>query len=839
MLVGSAGFAHAGTIRGTVYVDADESGTFSAGDPVVEGAAVFFETSLSALTGPNGTFTLQAPDTDGLVWVRALDGFVPGPVFAAVAGGSASGVDLALRPAAPGGTAFIHASDPHVGLDEYGVPRELSAADLLFAIDQAVDPTTPPMFAVVTGDLVNGANRAEFESVREIAAELPVPLVPVPGNHDWYDGGANYRATFGPPTYSFDAGGRRFVVLNDNGREAQWRAFLALDAATGAPPSRPVIAFMHRPPTDAQLDSLETAGVGALFTGHWHSNMLIERGNLTEYNTEPLIRGGLDSTPAGYRIVELGADGLVVTHHTLTVQPEIEIVHPTGEICSDDPVELIAAVELGPGDVTVTAEAGGDSVPLERAGGWSWRGAVDLGSAQSGTIRVRARRGAMEVTAERAWTRCPRSEAPELRDWPQLGGGPQHRGASELPIPPPLMTLWARAVGGHIHGGSPIAAGGRVFVSISDFAGRDRGAVVAYDAASGAELWRHRAGGAVRNAPAASDGVLVFARIDGVVEALAADSGQPLWQFDLGQGLEENESILEAAPTISDGVVYVGVQRRFAALELETGALIWDADPATHSTLSSGAAAAVRDGTLVGSVGRGLDGAFAWSAAGGSEMWRTSPSLVTGLQGSPVFGVDTVYVTNSRGDVSAVSPESGEVHWTTTVLDDTNSWDYAIVGTPAFAGGRLFVPTQYGELAALDGRSGKVSWRLAAGESQLFIAHRNSLSHAFAASPAVTRDTLWLGGADGLLRAVDPSSGDTLWTFDLGSPVTAGVAPAGEVLFVATYDGTLRAMAASSSPLPETPGGCGCESTGGGPGATSLVYLVALVAIRRRRRRSS
>jgi outer membrane protein assembly factor BamB len=818
---------NAGTLSGSVYVDVDGSGSFSLGDDVVSGAAVFFETSVVAITDASGQYVLDAPDTDGLVWVRAPNGFVPGPVFAPVGPSGADGIDLALTPHPERHAAFIHASDTHIGKNELGIDREFSFDDLASAIDQAFDPDAPPAFLAITGDLVNGANRREFEALAEGARALPLPLVPIPGNHDWYDGGDNYRAVFGPPMYSFDAFGTHFIVLNDNGRASSWQAFLGLDLGAGVEPDAPIVAFIHQPPTDAQLQVLALAGVTALFSGHWHSNMVIEHGSLTEYNSQPLLRGGADTTPAGYRLVEMTADGLQVSHHAVVVSGHADITYPTGDICAGDRIDVIAGVELGPGNVEVEVETeDGAIIRLEPAGGWAWRGEIDVGVAGGGTLRVTARRGARTVSAERRWARCDPGLDPIVGEWPQLGGGPTHRGVSSMPIEPPLATLWARTVGGHLHGGSPVVADGRVFVGISDFAAARSGAVAAFDAATGEPIWRREVGNGVRNAPAVSGDTLVFGRADGIVEAVDVATGEPRWQVDLGTGLEANHRRLQAAPTIAGDVVYIGVHRRFAAIELATGDVIWEAAPAAGVTMTSAAAAAVSGDTMVATVARGRDGAFAWNKSSADEMWRTSRAVALGVHASPVVGANLVYLANAEGDVHALSLATGEIEWSVSLVSAGN-WDYAIVGTPVLAENRLFVPTQYRHLVALDASNGEVQWRIEAGESRLPVAHSSTIARSFSGSPALAGEVLWVGGVDGVLRALQPESGDELWRVDLGSPITAGLAPAGEILFVATYDGTLRAMAKRGE-LPDR-SGCGCSEGAAGGGAPTL-FLIALCA---------
>ena len=56
-----------------------------------------------------------------------------------------------------------------------------------------------------------------------------MPYVPVPGNHDWYDGGATWFAHYGPDNYSFDIASMHFVVWNMAMTETEIRDYLGAE----------------------------------------------------------------------------------------------------------------------------------------------------------------------------------------------------------------------------------------------------------------------------------------------------------------------------------------------------------------------------------------------------------------------------------------------------------------------------------------------------------------------------------------------------------------------------------------------------------------------------------
>lgn len=59
-------------------------------------------------------------------------------------------------------------------------------------------------------------------------------------------------------------------------------------------------------------------------------------------------------------------------------------------------------------------------------------------------------------------------------------------------------------------------------------------------------------------------------------------------------------------------------------------------------------------------------------------------------------------------------------------------------------------------------------------------------------TPAWHQDTLYVGGADGWLYALNARSGSLVGALDLGSPITAPPVAGEGGLIVACYDGTVR-----------------------------------------------
>jgi MYXO-CTERM domain-containing protein len=812
-------------VGGRVYVDEDHDGAFSAGDTPVANAIVWMGRSARVKTGADGRYSLTA--ADGVVWVRTPDGFTPYPPWRHVsaAGGT---VDFPLaRATAAGPLRFVQASDSHVGVVDGPAAGK--------ALAQAATVSPPPWFVVITGDLTQGNLDEEFSALDQGVGDMPVPFVAVRGNHDSYDGGATFEKYLGPATYSFDVAGTHVVVMQSTEPGVIF-PFLDADLADVAP-GTPVIGFLHYPPAAAAdepfVSGLRTRGVTRLFTGHWHETHVLDYGGVVDYNVSPLVMGGIDMTPGGWRVVTVDGAGVHMQFHTTVEAPVLRLVHPRpGGCVPAGALPILAAAEDGGAPLVVTARVDqGAGIELSALGGWA-RGATTTVAAGTHTIDVTADRAGFDPVQATFCVDAAATAPAAGADWPQLQGGPRHLGATAAEVAPPLRVAWARAVGGHLRGGSPVLAAGRLFVPVVDPGGGVRGGVVALDAATGATLWEWRIGHNVHNAPAVDGGVVVAAADDGVVHGLDAATGAERWTVDLGDGLPRIASTLCAAPTIVDGVAYVGVVLNLAAIDVASGAVLWQRDPTSEPVGSTFSSLAVDAGVVVGMFGRGYHGMVAFDAQTGEPKWTGPGQLILGGGGSPVVSDGKVYTGNSASDFFAADLASGDIAWQTTLADGGGEWSYWLMGTPAMAAGRLYVPSQAERLFAVDAASGATLWTVSAGDSVLHPTHYEVVTRSFASSPVVTGGIVWAGAADGILRAIDAATGDVVWSTDLGVPVLSGLVPSSPYLYVSTWDGTVRAFVRDATPPP--PQGSGCSV--GGPGAFGPLALLGLVALRRRRR---
>jgi 3',5'-cyclic-AMP phosphodiesterase len=163
-------------------------------------------------------------------------------------------------------------SDPHMRL---GPDDQGSATALARAVQAVLELEPVPDAVLVTGDLAEHADPAEYARVRELLAPLPMPVHVVPGNHDDpramrehfpLDGDGEYR-------YTATCGSLR-VVACDTSRRGRDDGELDLDwLEAQLHDETPTIVAMHHPPLDTGIGGLDKIGLppaqrtalGALF----------------------------------------------------------------------------------------------------------------------------------------------------------------------------------------------------------------------------------------------------------------------------------------------------------------------------------------------------------------------------------------------------------------------------------------------------------------------------------------------------------------------------------------------------------------------------------------------
>lgn len=178
---------------------------------------------------------------------------------------------------------FIHITDTHLVEQGHALYGLDPCKRLARCLDSVIQDHSDAGLCVVTGDLAHVGHRDAYRQLSEQLARLPMPVLPILGNHD---NRANFREFFpqvqtdanGFVQYEAPIGEYRGIFLDTNEpgvshgvlceKRAQWLADrLAED-------DRPVLLFMHHPafplgiPSMDRIALLETGPFQAALQGH-------------------------------------------------------------------------------------------------------------------------------------------------------------------------------------------------------------------------------------------------------------------------------------------------------------------------------------------------------------------------------------------------------------------------------------------------------------------------------------------------------------------------------------------------------------------------------------------
>jgi outer membrane protein assembly factor BamB len=316
--------------------------------------------------------------------------------------------------------------------------------------------------------------------------------------------------------------------------------------------------------------------------------------------------------------------------------------------------------------------------------------------------------------------------------WPQWRG-PQRDGVSTetgwrkdwSEVPP--HKLWTAQVG--VGMSSPVVAGGRLITQGND--GKDHDMVIALDAATGAELWRHTFSCAstvhempiVPNGPGATPTVAaghVFALSrEGDLLCLDVTSGQPAWSKNLVKDLGGKRPVYgyTQSPLIVENRIFLDLgcaeekTGSTVALDAATGEVKWRAGSGEAGY--SSARVLERDGKRYVAMfkGQALD---VFDPADGRVIWshKTTARDFTNSQ-TPVFVGHRILVSNTGTDLAKLLDwDAGD---TPNVHEVWSHKQFAMLfNNPIVTAGTLFAFNEkrrgHVEFTAIDAATGESRW---------------------------------------------------------------------------------------------------------------------------------
>jgi outer membrane protein assembly factor BamB len=287
------------------------------------------------------------------------------------------------------------------------------------------------------------------------------------------------------------------------------------------------------------------------------------------------------------------------------------------------------------------------------------------------------------------------------RPWPTYGFDIGRQHISPYRHRPPYRRLWKIDAHDTLEF-PPTLAYGRVYLA------QQKGLFFALDAKTGKVDWKKDTNRCAASSPTIGKGV-VYQSYMHPVECLQDQAGANgyvvAWDADTGRQLWRHETApVESSPLLRNDTLYVGTWNNdVIALNAKTGRQKWrfqaDNQVNTSAAYWKGRIFIASDGGTLYALNTG-SGKLAWSAQsnssfGSREFWYATPTIAYGR----------VYIGNTDGTMYVYGAKTGNLLWARPL----GSYIY---GAAAVYRRKVFVGTYDGKFYALDAATGDTRWEI-------------------------------------------------------------------------------------------------------------------------------
>ena len=697
-----------------------------------------------------------------------------------------------------------------------------------------------PAFIMHTGDLCY-ARGIDWHSRNFTSTTMGTPVHTSLGNHDLLAGDYGeqfFESRYGPVNYSFEEGNVLFVVTPMSHGDfapsySQMRIFTWLENLLALfPQKQPKIVFNHDLLTNGLnfdfkngdddsegVIELNSYNLKAWLYGHWHSHFHKRHGpdGPISLGTAVVAKGGIDHSPAAFRVVNVDAAGDVDTQLRYSyVHRHITVVAPRQghQPRSADGAFAVSVNAYHTPSPTVavrcrihSADADNDRQETSDAGwfdlhprsSWNWSATwlpQDTTAVTTYTLTTEARLASGHTLTARVeftlTTADPEADTTGpvdstgldvASDWHNLLGNAGHDGGAAKALSPPLHLHWVHNAGASIFMASPVVAQGRVFTATIDDGNADDCAIIACDAVTGQQIWRYPTRNSVKNSIVYAAGTVIATDQRGFTYAVDAATGALRWQKDL----QYDRLPGFVTGLVTDGEsVFTGFGHSLQALSVADGSTrwrnsSWEGGEGSTPTMTLGA------GVLVASSHwRGL---YGHDATTGELLWQHSEHGLRFRDGTVTYR-DELFFLAAQRSLFVIDPRSGEIRQQRQV-----DCSFHAASAPLVTKDMFIVGTADKGVAAFSRSTFEPLWHHPTGKALSYtVPYASSGAAAVETSPVLAGDTIYFAASDGIFRGIDVHTGTGCWQMDLGAPVFTTVAIGGESLFLADFSGNLYAF---------------------------------------------
>lgn len=307
------------------------------------------------------------------------------------------------------------------------------------------------------------------------------------------------------------------------------------------------------------------------------------------------------------------------------------------------------------------------------------------------------------------------------------------------------------------------------------YAANAKGEVFRFERTSGRQVWRVDSGFSITGGVGAGGGLVLVGGEKGDLAAFGED-GKLRWKVKVS-------SEVLSAPRVADGIVVVRTgDGRIAGLSVEDGSRQWLYERSTPAlVVRSHAGVSMGHGVVYAGFAGGKmvaiklsNGMTSWEVTVSQPRGNTELERISDITSLPVLDDEQVCAVSFQGRIACFDLAQGNLLWSRSLSSDKGL---------ALSGKFLYVTDADGVVLALDKSSGSVLWK------------NNSLSARDTSTPLVDGSNVVVGDYEGYVHALSREDGSFTARINTGNGLIAAAPLAldGGVL-VQTLSGGLYAL---------------------------------------------
>lgn len=346
-------------------------------------------------------------------------------------------------------------------------------------------------------------------------------------------------------------------------------------------------------------------------------------------------------------------------------------------------------------------------------------------------------------------------------------------------------AAWTAGLKGRVLFSSPIERSGNVYAAtIGDSYPMNCG-VFCLDSETGKIKWEYKTKNSVRNNMAYENGKLYAQDAEGSVVCLDAATGKAIWekQLKLGNTLNTSTNVV-----LDGGILYAGSVRCITALDAATGEIKWEKE---DDRGENSAARFVVAGDLL-LVNQHWGRLLALDKSTGEKKWENDDSKLRFRSSTVAVLEDGSLLAADNNAVMHINAQTGEI----TSKTEFEGYDFAVSSQPLVIGDRAFIGTGNRGAVIYDIKGKKIVKEIKTGESLVFTApYEGKGSSAVESGFVPDGESVYFGGADGVIYKVSAKDGKIEKTYEIGAAMFGAPIIGEDYIIVADFLGRVTKLA--------------------------------------------